>query len=34
MLDNLFVSIDDKLLGIISYIILIGLIVVVIGNKD
>ncbi len=34
MSDNPFASIDDKLLGIISYITPIGLIVAVIGNKD
>lgn len=34
MSDNPFASIDDKLLGIISYITPIGLIISVVGNKD
>lgn len=34
MSDNPFASINDKLLGIISYITPIGLIIAVVGNKD
>ena len=34
MSDNPFASIDDKLLGIISYITPIGLIISIVGNKD
>lgn len=34
MADNPFAGIDDKLLGIISYITPIGLIIAVVGNKD